>query len=105
MPLHDVDFQAGITTILEAMAMGKAVVCSRTAGQTDALVDGVTGIYVPPGDPLALRGALERLLADPPLASALGREARAWAVTHADVAIYADRLGAHVDLALRTLPD
>ena len=51
MPLHDVEFQAGITTILEAMAMGKAVVCSKTRGQTDALVDGVTGIYVPPGDP------------------------------------------------------
>ena len=61
MPLHDVEFQAGITTILEAMAMGKAVVCSRTRGQTDALVDGVTGIYVPPGDPVALRAAIERL--------------------------------------------
>ena len=104
MPLHDVEFQAGITTILEAMAMGKAVVCSRTRGQTDALVDGVTGIYVPPGDPLALRAAIERLLEDPQLASELGRAARAWAVAHADVAVYADRLGAHVDLALRTLP-
>ena len=73
MPLHDVEFQAGITTILEAMAMGKAVVCSKTRGQTDALVDGVTGIYVPPGDPRALREAIERLLEDPQLASELGQ--------------------------------
>ena len=32
MPLHDVPFQAGVTTILEAMSMGKPVVCSRSRG-------------------------------------------------------------------------
>jgi glycosyltransferase involved in cell wall biosynthesis len=87
------------------MAMGRALVCSKTRGQTDALVDGVTGIYVPPGDPQALREAIEHLLEDPRLASELGQAARAWAVAHADIAIYADRLGAHVDLALRPVHD
>ena len=33
LPLYDVAFQAGVTTILEAMAMGKAVVCSKTRGR------------------------------------------------------------------------
>ncbi|MEO5723157.1 MAG: glycosyltransferase, partial [Ilumatobacteraceae bacterium] len=42
MPLVESAFQAGGTTILEAMAMGKAIVCARTAGQTDTIIDGVT---------------------------------------------------------------
>ena len=54
MPLQETDFQAGITTILEAMAMARPVICTRTTGQTDVIVDGATGIYVPPDDPAAL---------------------------------------------------
>lgn len=92
MPLFDVDFQAGITTILEAMSMGKAVVCTRTPGQTDTLVEGETGLYVPPGDVAALRSTIGRLLDDPDLAARLGDEARRWALAHADVDAYADRL-------------
>lgn len=76
VPLHEVDFQAGVTTILEAMAMSKAVVVTRTPGQTDVVVDGETGLYVPPADPQALRAAIERLLADPAEAARLGRNGR-----------------------------
>ena len=93
MPLVEVDFQAGITTILEAMAMERAVVCTRTAGQTDTLVDGETGAYVPPADANALRAAIERLLADEPERSRLGSAARAWVTANADVDRYADRIG------------
>jgi glycosyltransferase involved in cell wall biosynthesis len=96
MPLDDVEFQAGVTTILEAMAMGKAVVCSRTRGQTDVIVDGETGVYVPPGDSEALRAAIERLLADPEQADALGREGRRYVEQECDVEVYARRLGALV---------
>jgi glycosyltransferase involved in cell wall biosynthesis len=39
VPLHDVNFQAGVTTILEAMAMGKAVIVTRTQGQFDLVED------------------------------------------------------------------
>jgi glycosyltransferase involved in cell wall biosynthesis len=39
VPVEDVDFQAGITTILEAMAMGKPVVVTHTDGQTDVVED------------------------------------------------------------------
>ncbi|MDZ7632021.1 MAG: glycosyltransferase family 4 protein [Gemmatimonadaceae bacterium] len=76
MPLYDVEFQAGVTAILEAMAMGKAVICSRTAGQTDVIVDGETGIYVPPGDPAALRAAIQHLLDHPDEAERMGRAGR-----------------------------
>ncbi|HZO89200.1 MAG TPA: glycosyltransferase family 4 protein [Chthonomonadaceae bacterium] len=76
VPLYENDFQAGITTILEAMAMGKAVVTSRTTGQVDTIRDGVNGLYVPPGDAPALRAAIVRLLENPEEAARLGAQAR-----------------------------
>lgn len=63
IPLYETDFQAGITSILEAMAMGKPVIVTRTAGQTDTVIDGETGIYVKPGDVVELRGKIQALLA------------------------------------------
>jgi glycosyltransferase involved in cell wall biosynthesis len=105
VPLDDVDFQAGITTILEAMAMGKVVVVTHTQGQTDVVEDrrtvtrgnpprvravsllrmladsaGVeiepTGFYVPPGDSAALRRALVYLLDHPAERARLGAAGR-----------------------------
>jgi glycosyltransferase involved in cell wall biosynthesis len=89
VPLVEIDFQAGITTILEAMSMALPVVCTRTSGQTDTIVDGETGLYVPPGDVVALRAAIRRLLDDPTEARRLGGNARQWVVEHADVWAYA----------------
>ena len=76
MPLLNVRYQAGVTAILEAMAMGRAIICSRTPGQTDVIVEGETGLYVPPGDPAALRAAIECLLAHPEEAERMGRAGR-----------------------------
>jgi glycosyltransferase involved in cell wall biosynthesis len=102
VPLVDSDFQAGITTILEAMAMGKAVICTRTRGQLDVIVDGSTGVYIAPGDAGALRSAIEQLLADDDLAARLGHAARAWAVAEADIVTYADRMSGVVEAVART---
>ena len=44
--VEETDFQAGITTILEAMAMGKPSCARCTCGQDDTVVDGVDGIHV-----------------------------------------------------------
>lgn len=76
MPLYPVNFQAGVTAILEAMAMEKAVICSRTPGQTDVVLENQTGIYVPPTDPAAMRAAILDLLSNPEKAEALGRNGR-----------------------------
>jgi glycosyltransferase involved in cell wall biosynthesis len=100
VPLRDVDNQAGITTILEAMAMGKAVIVTRTRGQTDVVRDwrsgaatpppgflatpklaqGLgalpTGWYVQPNDPDDLRDAINYLLAHPAVADKMGANAR-----------------------------
>ncbi len=92
MPLDAVDFQAGITAILEAMSMERAVVCTLTEGQTDTITDGVNGRYVPPGDVDALRLTISELLDDQPEADRLGRNGRAWILEHGDVDIYAARV-------------
>jgi glycosyltransferase involved in cell wall biosynthesis len=95
VPLVPNDFQAGVTTIVEAMAMGKAVVATATEGQRDVVTDGVTGVTVPPGDPVALRSAIVRLLADPAERRRLGENARAAVERNLDVRTYAGRLAWH----------
>jgi glycosyltransferase involved in cell wall biosynthesis len=81
---------------LEAMAHGRAVVATDVGGLRDLVVDGETGLVVPPRDPAALRAALDRLLADPALRRRLGSAGRrraqerfSWdVVTEATVAAY-----------------
>lgn len=62
---------------LEAMAMGRAVVTCDVAGCREAVVDGESGILVPPRAPAALAVAMEQFLEDPGLAARMGRAARA----------------------------
>ncbi|MDZ7726967.1 MAG: glycosyltransferase [Dehalococcoidia bacterium] len=90
VPLFDVENQSGVTTILEAMSMGRAVVVSATRGQQECVAGPLveasgacnvpatasrgplhffgeaasgtwTGVYVPPGDARALAAALGML--------------------------------------------
>lgn len=63
-------------SVVEAMAAARPVVATDVGGVRDALVDGVTGLLVPAGDPAALGAALERVLGDPATAAAMGRAGR-----------------------------
>ena len=63
--------------VLEAMASGRPVVASDVGAVSSAVVDGRTGVLVPPGDAHALAGALEFLADQPDMRERLGREARA----------------------------
>jgi glycosyltransferase involved in cell wall biosynthesis len=74
------------------MAMGKCVIASRTHGQTDTIVDGVTGIYVPPGDPAALRGAIQRMLENPQRAAEIGQAARRFMEEKAGLDLFVTRI-------------
>ncbi|MBL8769643.1 MAG: glycosyltransferase [Planctomycetes bacterium] len=67
----------GLTgTVREALAMAKAVVCTRTDGNPELVEDGVTGILVPRRKPDAMAAAIERLLADPAMRTRLGGAGR-----------------------------
>lgn len=56
----------------EAAAWGKAVLAGDSGGAREAVLDGVTGLLVPPGDARALEGALLRLIEDSTLRQQLG---------------------------------
>jgi glycosyltransferase involved in cell wall biosynthesis len=102
VPLLPNDFQAGITTLLEAMAMGKAVVVTATAGQADVVTDGLNGILVAPGDAGALRRAVGELLADPHARARLGRNARSAVEREYGLATYCRRLTEHLASVAQT---
>ncbi len=53
--------------VLEAMAAGKAVIATSVGGTPEAVVDGETGLLVPPKDPTALARAIQKLLSNPTL--------------------------------------
>lgn len=57
---------------LEAMACGIPVVAAAVGGLTDTVVDGVTGLLVPPHSPRDLAAALRRLLSDESTREAFG---------------------------------
>jgi len=97
VPLRDTDSPVGTRTILEAMAMGKAVIATRTGGQAEVIMDGVTGLSVVPGDVAGWRQAIARLRADASLRERLGHNARRWVEENATLERWAD----HVHQALR----
>ncbi|HEU5318508.1 MAG TPA: glycosyltransferase [Chloroflexota bacterium] len=129
VPVVETDFQAGVTTVLEAMAMGKPVVVTHTAGQTDVVEDrraatrgGVsrgrpesmlrtlardaglpweqTGMYVPVGDALALRRALDYLLGHPEERRRMGQAGRRLVAGLLRVDQFAERVAEQVRAAV-----
>ena len=63
-------------TILEAMATGLPVVATDVGGTPELVVDGQTGVLVPPQAPDSLAQALAGLLANPERRGEMGRQAR-----------------------------
>jgi len=124
VPLSDVDNQAGVTTLLEAMAVGKPVVVSQSQGQTDVVEDrrsgsrgvprprrtsllrlvasasGVdpepNGFYVPPGDHAALRRAITYLVEHEEERTQLGAAGRRTVEELVTVDLFAARVRAIV---------
>jgi glycosyltransferase involved in cell wall biosynthesis len=121
VPLAETDFQAGVTTILEAMAMGKLVIVTRTSGQIDVVADRRStvrweqaqprsliqdlaearnvpvesnGFYVPPGDPEALRRAIGYVIDHPEERARLGRAGRRAAESYFTLEAFVQRVSA-----------
>jgi glycosyltransferase involved in cell wall biosynthesis len=71
-PLYDTPQAAGITSILEGMAMGKCIIATQSSGLPDALIDGETGLITPP-TAKDLRMAIASLLDSPDSRALLAR--------------------------------
>lgn len=74
--LEDRKISAGQTVLLDAMALGKAIVATRTAATIDYIRHEENGLLVDPYNPSALREAIDRLMLDPTLRHRLGTTAR-----------------------------
>ncbi|HSM01059.1 MAG TPA: glycosyltransferase [Acidimicrobiia bacterium] len=74
--VHPSTVEAFGVAVLEAMALGRPIVATAVGGVAELVSDGETGLLVPPGDPVALAAAIDRLLDDREFAAALGAAAR-----------------------------
>jgi glycosyltransferase involved in cell wall biosynthesis len=77
VPLASADSPHGQTTLVQALALGRPVVATRSVGVVDYVDDGVEGYLVDAGDEAALRCALLRVARDDELRSRLAAHARA----------------------------
>ena len=76
VPLQPIDHAAGDSSLLHAMAFGKAVVATRAPSTETYIRDGETGLLVEPHDVDGLRQAVLRLWRNPGEALKFGRAAR-----------------------------
>ena len=76
LPLELQPISTGQTVLLQAMALGKAVIATKTAGTTDYIEDGSNGILVTPDDADGLRTAIMELWSNDALRARLGAAAR-----------------------------
>lgn len=84
----------GFTNLLEAMAMARPVIVTRTGGlptEIDVEQEGC-GLFVPPGAPRALADAINQLATDPERARQMGERGRSLCESHYNIDRYADQL-------------
>ena len=92
VPTHATLNACGVSTILEASAMGKPLVISDNPGIHDFCIPDETCLMVPRGDPDAMRQAIQRLLDDRNLRVRLTTNARLFVERHCSDAAHAGRL-------------
>ena len=73
----------GVTAV-EGSACARPVIASRVGGLTEVIVEGKTGLLVPPESISELGKAMERLIKDPTLREAMGQQGRANVLRHYD---------------------
>lgn len=86
----------GTSSLVEAMAMGKAIIMTRTPTSESYIEHGKNGLLVPAQDPEALREAIATLLGDASLRAKLGEAAQAFAVAHCSAERFAETLASYL---------
>lgn len=99
VPLHPMVTASGVSTVLEAMAMGKALVVSDSPGIRDYVTHEETALVVPCGNVSAMRAAVQRLMREPDTRARFGKAARAFVERNCTDAAHAAKHAA----ALRAL--
>ena len=84
--------EAGPQVPLEAMATGVPVVATNVGGSREEIIDGITGILVPPGDPVALAEAIIQLLRDSKRRQRMGEAGRMRVKTHFELSQQARKI-------------
>ncbi len=102
IPMRSHDNASGQVTMLEAMQFGKAVIVTRCSGTSDYIVEGESGIFVPPGDADALAAAIRRVWDDPGLQASLGRNARRYVIENSSFAAAAQHMSRLLDATTGT---
>ncbi|MEM6496518.1 MAG: glycosyltransferase family 4 protein [Pseudomonadota bacterium] len=94
LPIRETMQPSGQSACLQAMACGKAVVLSDTSGIWDRTImkDGENCLLVQPGNPQALRNAVQRLIDEPELARSIGQQARVTVENHFNTDAMAEAL-------------
>jgi glycosyltransferase involved in cell wall biosynthesis len=85
------------------MAAALPVVATDIRGCREAVVNGVSGLIVPPGNAVALTNAVRRLVNDPFERVEMGRKGRAIAVERYDTRIVQERFADFVEVCARGL--
>lgn len=76
VPLQDAPLRVGVTSIVEAMAVGRATIATKAGAALEYITDGETGLLTELGDADALRQKIVFLLNHPEEAERMGRNAR-----------------------------
>lgn len=85
-------------SVLEAMAMGRAIVTTDAPGCRETVREGGNGFLVPPRDAGSLYRAMKRFIERPELASSMGSKSREIAETKYDVRKVSEELLRHAGL-------
>ena len=87
----------GCSTLVEAMAMSKAIVATDTVTMRNYITDGVNGRLVPQGDSDTLRVVIKELLQDDEQRNILGKNAREFVIRNCDPEKFAEELANFVE--------
>ena len=91
VPVNDVPYAAGVTGLLEAMAMGKALIVTASSGIEEYIRPGLSALVVPP-DPAALADAIRTLWKDSACCAEMGRHNRAWVESAMKIDSYCEKV-------------